>query len=153
MTEPIFYRLGVGIILINKKNKIFMARRVDNPKGHWQMPQGGLNDSEEPIEAALRELKEEIGTDHVKILKESRNLYRYDFPDNLAHILWQGHYRGQEQKWFLMQFLGKDEEINLKTEHPEFIEWKWVTLEELTDLVIPFKKPLYESLIKEFFQE
>ncbi|ARN84444.1 RNA pyrophosphohydrolase [Candidatus Nucleicultrix amoebiphila] len=143
------YRSGVGIILLNKENKVFVAKRFDNPHGPWQMPQGGIDEGEIPLEAALRELYEEVGINNVDILKESKNWYSYDFPKELAATLWQGRYQGQKQKWFLMLFLGQDEDIDLNTHHPEFCEWQWTEVENLPSLVIPFKKRLYEDILKE----
>jgi len=144
------YRPNVGIMLLDRRNRVFVARRIDTPGEAWQMPQGGIDEGEEPRRAALRELKEEIGTDHAEILAETRGWLRYDLPAEIAGRIWGGRYRGQRQKWFAMRFLGGDAEIDLATEHPEFSGWKWVPPAELPGLIVPFKRPLYVALIEEF---
>jgi putative (di)nucleoside polyphosphate hydrolase len=144
------YRPNVGIMLLDRRNRVFVARRIDTPGEAWQMPQGGIDEDEEPHRAALRELKEEIGTDRAEILAETRGWMRYDLPAEIAGRIWGGRYRGQRQKWFAMRFLGRDEEIDLATGHPEFSDWKWVAPGELPDLIVPFKRPLYVALLEEF---
>lgn len=144
------YRSGVGIMLFNPKGEVFVAKRLDMTSEAWQMPQGGLDAGESPQAAALRELKEEIGTDNVEIIRESADYYSYDLPDSLIPKIWDGRYRGQKQKWFAFKFLGKDDEININTAEPEFSEWKWIDMRMLPDLIVPFKKRLYRSLVEEF---
>ena len=141
-------RRGVGIVLLNKENKIFVAKRIDNQKNFWQMPQGGVDKDEDYLMAAYRELEEETSINNVELIKELDGLITYELPKNLIGIIWKGKYRGQEQKWFLMRFLGKDNQINIKTKHPEFCEWKWINLENITDLVVDFKLHVYEEIKK-----
>jgi len=141
-------RSGVGIIVVNKNDKIFVAQRIDNQKNFWQMPQGGVEKNEDYLTAAYRELEEETSIKNVKLIKELDGLITYELPENLLGIIWNGKYRGQKQKWFLMRFLGKDKEINIKTKHPEFCKWKWVDLENITDLVVDFKLHVYEDVKK-----
>ena len=141
-------RSGVGIVVLNKENKIFVARRIDNPKNFWQMPQGGVDKDENYLNAAFRELKEETSIKNVELVKELDGLITYELPKNLLGIIWKGKYRGQEQKWFVMKFLGKDNEINIKTKYPEFCEWKWINLENITELVVDFKLHVYEEVKK-----
>ncbi|AIL12782.1 RNA pyrophosphohydrolase [Candidatus Paracaedimonas acanthamoebae] len=144
------YRNGVGVMLLNKENKVFVARRIVPATKAWQMPQGGIDEGETPETAAFRELKEEIGTNNVQILAASHTWHTYDFPPYLIGKLWGGNYRGQRQKWFLMRFLGEDTEINIATEHPEFCDWQWIRIEELPVLAISFKRKTYQALIDEF---
>ncbi|MCE2992759.1 MAG: RNA pyrophosphohydrolase [Alphaproteobacteria bacterium] len=146
------YRLGVGIMLINDMNKVFVGKRIDQDPSadYWQMPQGGIDHGEDPITAAMRELKEEIGTNEVEIIAESADWLQYDIPEGMKKKLWQGKYRGQMQKWFLCKLNTSEDQINISTEHPEFIAWRWESIENLPDVIIPFKKDLYESLIREF---
>ena len=144
--ENLPLRDGVGIVLLNKDNKVFVAKRIDNPKEFWQMPQGGVDNGEEFITAAYRELEEETSIKNVILIKELDGFITYDLPDHLLGIIWKGKYRGQEQKWFLMRYLGKDSEINIKTKKPEFLEWKWVDLELITDLVVDFKLHVYKEV-------
>ncbi|GAO98748.1 RNA pyrophosphohydrolase [Caedimonas varicaedens] len=144
------YRQGVGMMVLNTHQQVFVARRIDLPSGSWQMPQGGIDKGETPLEAALRELAEEIGTNNVRMIAESREWYHYDLPDRLIARLWKGRYRGQQQKWFAMEFLGNETEINLNTAHPEFSEWRWVSLSELPTLAVSFKRKTYEQIIEEF---
>ena len=144
--ETLPLRNGVGIVLINKDNKIFVAKRIDNPKNFWQMPQGGTNNNEEFLSAAYRELEEETSIKNVELIKELDGLMTYELPDHLLGIIWKGKYRGQKQKWFLMRFLGSDEDINIKTKNPEFFEWKWVNLEKITDIVVDFKLHVYKEV-------
>lgn len=146
------YRLGVGIILINSENKVFVGQRLDQGSGieAWQMPQGGIDETEEPIKAALRELKEEIGTNQVHVIHQSKDWFYYDIPDEYIERLWGGKYRGQKQLWFLMRLMGDDSLININTEHPEFRDWKWVSFQDIPDLIVPFKKRLYKEILNEF---
>ena len=141
-------RSGVGIIVLNKDNKVFVAKRIDNPKNFWQMPQGGVDDGEKYLTAAYRELEEETSIKEVIVIKELDELITYELPKDLLGVIWNGKYRGQEQKWFLMRFLGKDSDINIKTKNPEFCEWKWIEIENLTDQVVDFKLHVYESVKK-----
>ena len=146
------YRAGVGIMLLNRDKKIFVAQRIDKTSEAWQMPQGGIRSNEEPIEAAIRELHEEtaISADSVKILRETKDWFFYDFPNELAEKLWRGRFRGQRQKWFAMEFHGDESEINIQTEKPEFTEWKWASAAEIPGLIVDFKKQLYRAVLKEF---
>ena len=139
-------RNGVGIIVLNNDNKVFVAKRIDNPGNFWQMPQGGIDDGEDFLTAAYRELHEETSIKNVELIKELNGTLTYKLPKNLLGIIWKGKYKGQKQKWFLMRYLGKDEEINIKTEKPEFSEWKWIEIEALTDVVVDFKLQVYEEL-------
>ena len=141
-------RSGVGIVVLNKNNKIFVAKRIDNQNNFWQMPQGGVDKGEDYLTAAYRELEEETSIKNVDLIKELDGLTSYELPKSLLGVIWKGKYRGQEQKWFVMKFLGKDNEINIKTEHPEFCEWKWIDLENITDLVVDFKLHVYEDVKK-----
>ena len=143
------YRQGVGIMLVNKEKKIFVGKRIDN-RAAWQMPQGGVDQDENIVDAAKRELKEDTGVSSIKIIKKSDKIYTYDLPDYLLGKIWKGRFKGQEQTWFLAQFLGEDEEINLDQKNAEFKKWKWVNIDELPDLIVPFKKELYQELVKEF---
>ena len=143
------FRIGVGIVVLNNKNQVFVGKRKDNPGNNWQMPQGGIDEGEDFISAMKRELMEETSIKNIKILKELEHLYQYDLPKNLVGIIWKGKFRGQKQKWFITRFLGEDTEINLKTKHPEFIEWKWIEPEKLPELIVYFKKEIYLSLVKE----
>ena len=143
------YRQGVGIMLANKEKKIFVGKRIDN-RAAWQMPQGGVDQDENIVDAAKRELKEETGVSSIKIIKKSDKIYTYDLPDYLLGKIWKGRFKGQEQTWFLAQFLGEDDEINLDQKNAEFKKWKWVNINELPDLIVPFKKELYLELVKEF---
>ena len=144
------YRPCVGIMLIDRRGRVFVAQRIDNPGAAWQMPQGGIDEGESPRQAALRELLEETGTDKVEILAESGNWLRYDLPAELVPRIWGGRYRGQEQKWFALRFLGTDADIDIATEEPEFRAWRWADPAELPDLIVPFKRRLYEQLVAEF---
>ena len=145
-------RSGVGIAVLNKDNKIFVAKRIDNQKNFWQMPQGGVDKGEDYLTAAYRELEEETSIKEVKLIKELDGLIAYDLPKNLLGIVWKGKYRGQEQKWFVMRFLGIDSDINIKTKNPEFCEWKWIEIENLTDQVVDFKLHVYESVKKDLIE-
>jgi putative (di)nucleoside polyphosphate hydrolase len=139
--------LGVGIIVLNKENKVFVGKRRDNPINKWQMPQGGVDRGENLVNAMKRELKEETSIRSIEILKELEGWTEYELPDYLLGKIWRGKYRGQKQKWFIVRFLGKDEEINLKTTHPEFIEWQWLDIENLPSVIVHFKKKVYEKLL------
>jgi len=145
-------RSGVGIVVLNRKNEVFVAQRIDNQKNFWQMPQGGVDDGEDYLTAAYRELEEETSIKNVDLIKELDGLISYDLPKNLLGVLWKGKYRGQEQKWFVMRFLGQDSEINIKTKNPEFCEWKWINLENITDLVVDFKLHIYENVKKKVIE-
>ena len=140
-------RLGVGIIVLNKENKVFVGKRRDNPINKWQMPQGGVDRGENLVNAMKRELKEETSIRSIEILRELEGWTEYELPDYLLGKIWRGKYRGQKQKWFIVRFLGKDEEINLKTTHPEFIEWQWLDIENLPSVIVHFKKKVYEKLL------
>lgn len=144
------YRPNVGIMLLNKEGKVFVAQRIDTPGSAWQMPQGGIDDGEDYQIAALRELEEETSIAHVEILKESDSWYFYDLPPELQGKIWGGNYLGQRQKWFLMRYLGEDSDIDLETSHPEFSSWKWVDPSVLADLAVPFKVGIYQTLVKDF---
>ena len=142
-------RKGVGIVLLNNKNKIFVAKRIDNPKNFWQMPQGGVNENEDYYQAALRELKEETSIVSVELIKEINKKLTYILPNHLIGIIWKGRFKGQIQKWFVMKFIGNDSEINVKTEKPEFLDWKWINLEDLTKIAVNFKLNVYKNLKQE----
>ena len=142
-------RLGVGIILLNNENKVFVGKRIDNPKNSWQMPQGGVDQNENLFQAAKRELAEETAIKSVKLIKELDGWLKYDLPKNLLGKLWKGKYRGQKQKWFVMKFLGKTDEINVKTKNPEFFEWKWIKPSELPEVAVNFKLDIYKKIKEE----
>jgi len=142
-------RNGVGIAVLNKENKIFVAKRIDNPSDFWQMPQGGIDDGEDYFDAALRELKEETSIKTVELIKEVSNITTYDLPDRLLGIIWKGKYKGQKQKWFIVKFKGEENEINIKTKHPEFLDWKWIDVKDLTTKVVDFKLHVYKEIQKE----
>ena len=139
-------RNGVGIILLNKKNKVFVARRIDNPKNFWQMPQGGVDEGENFLKAAYRELEEETSIKSVELIKELDGTITYELPDHLLGIIWKGKYKGQTQKWFVMKFTGSENEINVKTKKPEFMNWKWIEIGQLTKVVVDFKLHVYKEL-------
>ena len=141
-------RSGVGIVLLNKDNKIFVAKRIDNPENFWQMPQGGVDQGEDFLSAAYRELEEETSIKKVEIIEELDGFITYYLPDRLLGIIWKGKYKGQRQKWFLMRYLGEDGEINIKTKKPEFLDWKWVDLDEITKIVVKFKLHVYQEIQK-----
>ena len=142
-------RKGVGVALLNKNNQIFVAKRIDNPNDFWQMPQGGIDKGENPLKAAYRELNEETSIKTVELIQEIEDEITYHLPDNLLGIIWKGKFKGQTQKWYIMRFLGEDNEINLKTKHPEFLEWKWINHENITDKVVEFKLHVYEKIKNE----
>ena len=139
-------RDGVGIVVLNKENKVFVARRIDNPKNFWQMPQGGVDNGENFLKAAYRELDEETSIKNVELIKELDDPITYELPDHLLGIIWKGKYRGQKQKWFLMRFIGEDKEINIETKNPEFLDWIWINLDEITEVVVDFKLHVYKKL-------
>tara|TARA_Y100001958_G_C21230639_1_gene556343 strand:+ start:467 stop:937 length:471 start_codon:yes stop_codon:yes gene_type:complete len=141
-------RNGVGIIILNNSNKVFVGKRIDNPVDKWQMPQGGVDKGENYLSAMRRELFEETSIKSIKILNEIEGFFEYELPNNLVGIIWKGKFRGQKQKWFIVKFIGHDNEINLKTKNPEFMEWKWITPEELPDIIVDFKKKMYIELLK-----
>tara|TARA_B000000565_G_C23510461_1_gene271708 strand:- start:24 stop:491 length:468 start_codon:yes stop_codon:yes gene_type:complete len=143
------YRKGVGMMVFDNNKKIFVGKRIDNQTS-WQMPQGGVDNNEDYEIAAKRELYEETGIQSVRIIQESKAVYTYDLPEYLLGKIWRGKYMGQKQKWFLMKFLGPDSEINLNQKYPEFNQWKWVDIDDLPTLIVPFKKELYLSVIQEF---
>lgn len=144
------YRDGAGIMLFNGLGGVFVARRIDMPSQAWQMPQGGIDAGETPREAALRELEEEIGTSKAEIMAESRDWLTYELPDCLVPKVWGGRYRGQRQKWFAMRFTGDDDDINIATETPEFLDWRWEDINRLPELIVPFKRKLYQEVVAEF---
>lgn len=144
------YRRAVGIMLLNAATEVLVAQRIDLPGDAWQMPQGGIDKGETPLQAAKRELKEEIGTDRADVIAESRRWLSYDYPRELRGRAFRGRYRGQTQKWFALRFTGSDADIDLETEHPEFSAWKWVPPAELTRLIVPFKRQLYQDVVEEF---
>ena len=139
-------RTGVGIVVLNKKNKVFVAKRIDNPKNFWQLPQGGVDKGESFLNAAYRELEEETGMKNLEFIKEIEGTMTYELPEHLLGIIWKGKYKGQKQKWFLMRYLGNDNEININTNNPEFLEWKWIDLNEITEVVVDFKLHVYKEL-------
>jgi putative (di)nucleoside polyphosphate hydrolase len=142
-------RKGVGIVLLNNENKVFVAKRIDNPKNFWQMPQGGVGKSENYYEAALRELKEETSVVSVKLIQEIDKKLTYILPNHLIGIIWKGRFKGQTQKWFVMRFFGDESEINISTKKPEFLDWKWIDLEDLTKIAVNFKLDVYKNLKQE----
>ena len=150
MNEKILpLRTGVGIIVLNKHNKIFVGKRRDNPVNNWQMPQGGVDKGEDFVTAMRRELMEETSIKNIKIIKEIEKIYHYELPKSLIGVIWKGKYRGQKQKWFITRFLGQENEINLNTKHAEFIDWKWIEPKLLPEVIVNFKKDLYLNLLKE----
>ena len=142
-------RTGVGIVVLNKKNQVFLAKRIDNPKNFWQMPQGGVDNGEKFYEAAIRELEEETSIKTVSLIKEIDDLTTYLLPNHLVGIIWKGRYKGQKQKWFVLRFDGDEKEINIHTKHPEFFDWKWVNIENLTDEIVDFKIHVYKKIQEE----
>lgn len=154
MTDPatLPYRPAAGIMLINAERRVWIGQRIDSTQEAWQMPQGGLDEGEDPVEGALRELEEETGISRelVEIIAQSRDELLYDLPPELIGRLWKGRYRGQRQRWFLARFLGSDADVVLETAHPEFNAWRWVAPETLPSLIVPFKRALYEAILSEF---
>jgi|TARA_B110000967_G_scaffold117624_1_gene120321 putative (di)nucleoside polyphosphate hydrolase len=142
-------RTGVGIVVLNSENRVFVGKRRDNPFDKWQMPQGGVDLNEPLLNAMKRELIEETSIKNIKVLKEFDRWLEYELPENLVGKIWKGKYRGQKQKWFVVRFLGNDSEIDINTKYPEFIEWKWVDVESLPDLIVLFKKHIYEQVTME----
>ena len=142
-------RMGVGIVLLNSNNQVFVGKRIDNPVNLWQMPQGGVGHNENFFQAARRELKEETGIESIKLLKEIDNFLTYELPKNLLGKIWKGKYRGQKQKWFIMKFIGTEDEINISTKNAEFREWKWIDINQLTNTVVKFKLKVYKTIVKE----
>ncbi|KPU83225.1 RNA pyrophosphohydrolase [SAR11 cluster bacterium PRT-SC02] len=149
MSNILPLRTGVGVIVLNKDNKVFVGKRKDNPIDKWQMPQGGVDKGEELVDAMKRELKEETSIKNIKIIKEIDGWLDYELPKNLLGKIWKGKYRGQKQKWFIVKFLGEESEINITTKRPEFIEWKWVERNQLPNIIVDFKKNVYERLVVE----
>ena len=149
MSNILPLRTGVGVIVINKENKVFVGKRKDNPIDKWQMPQGGVDKGEELVDAMRRELKEETSIKNIEIIKEIDGWLDYELPKNLLGKIWKGRYRGQKQKWFIVKFLGEESEINITTKRPEFIEWKWVERSQLPNIIVDFKKNVYERLVVE----
>ena len=141
-------RNGVGVVILNNKNEIFVGKRKDNPVNKWQMPQGGVDEGESYLSAMRRELFEETSIKNIKILKEIDGFFEYELPKELIGIIWKGKFRGQKQKWFITKFIGEENEINLKTKNPEFIAWKWVMPDELPDLIVDFKRNMYLEILK-----
>ena len=142
-------RIGVGIVVLNKNNKIFVAKRIDNPRDFWQMPQGGVDQNESYLDAAYRELYEETNIKEIELIKEVEEFTTYELPDHLLGIIWKGKFKGQKQKWFIMRFVGNEDEINIKTKKPEFLDWKWIDVNEITKKVVDFKYEVYKKVKKE----
>tara|TARA_B100000686_G_C16699259_1_gene922365 strand:+ start:887 stop:1366 length:480 start_codon:yes stop_codon:yes gene_type:complete len=148
-TTKLPLRLGVGIVLLNLEDKVFVGKRIDNPANFWQLPQGGIDKNEDFLSAAKRELKEETGVKSVKIIKQLDKWLTYELPKNLLGKIWKGKYRGQKQKWFIMRFVGNEKEININTKNAEFKEWKWIEINQLPKIVVKFKLEVYKSIVKE----
>ncbi len=142
-------RNGVGMVILNSENKVFVAKRIDNPKNFWQMPQGGVDKGENYYEAALRELKEETSIVNVKLIQEIEKKFTYILPNHLIGIIWKGKFKGQTQKWFVMRFIGNESEININTKHPEFLDWKWIKLDDLPKIAVNFKLNVYKGVKQE----
>ena len=142
-------RNGVGIVVLNNENKVFVAKRIDNPKNFWQMPQGGVDNNENYYEAALRELKEETSIISVELIQEIDKKFTYILPDHLMGIIWKGKFKGQTQKWFVMRFIGNESEININTKYPEFLDWKWINLDDLPEIAVNFKLDVYKNVKRE----
>ena len=142
-------RIGAGVVLLNPNNQVFVGKRIDNPVNFWQMPQGGVKVNEDFFYAACRELKEETGIESIKLIKEIDNFLTYELPKYLLGKIWKGKYRGQKQKWFIMRFVGNEDEINIKTKKAEFKEWKWIDVNQLTNVVVSFKLEVYKTLVNE----
>tara|TARA_B110000003_G_C16497289_1_gene475959 strand:+ start:137 stop:607 length:471 start_codon:yes stop_codon:yes gene_type:complete len=153
MTEKILpLRIGVGAVVLNNENKIFVGKRKDNPFDNWQMPQGGVDKNEDYQRALKRELYEETSIKNIEILKEFDEWLEYELPKDLLGVIWKGKFRGQKQKWFITRFKGNEDEININTEHPEFIDWKWIEMDKLPDVIVSFKKKVYEKVLLEVKQ-
>lgn len=148
--ENLPYRLGVGMMLINADKEIFVGKRIDTKSEAWQMPQGGIDKGEEAEEAVIRELEEEVGTYKANIIAISDEWHCYDLPKKLVPRVWGGKYRGQKQKWFLLEFTGEESDINIHTKHPEFCQWQWVAADKLPEIIVPFKKKIYTDILNEF---
>ena len=142
-------RIGVGIVLLNNENKVFVGKRIDNPSNFWQMPQGGVDQNEQMLEAAKRELEEETGITKIILIKELNYWLEYELPKSLINKIWKGKYKGQKQKWFIMKFTGDRKDINIKTKHPEFLDWKWIKPSKLPNIVVDFKVNVYKKILKE----
>ena len=142
-------RIGVGIVVLNKNNKIFVAKRIDNPKDFWQMPQGGVDQNESYLDAAYRELYEETNIKEIDLIKEVEEFTTYELPDHLLGIIWKGKFKGQKQKWFIMRFVGNEDEIDINTKKPEFLDWKWIDVNEITKKVVDFKYEVYKKVKSE----
>ncbi len=142
-------RNGVGIVVLNKENKVFVGKRRDNPVDRWQMPQGGVDKGESYLAAMRRELLEETSIKSIKILKEIDRFFEYELPSDLIGVIWKGRFRGQKQKWYITKFFGEEKEINLKTKHQEFVEWKWILPNELPNVIVDFKKKMYLDLLSD----
>ena len=147
-TKKLPLRIGVGAIVLNEKNQVFVGKRKDNPVDKWQMPQGGIDQGEDHLTAMKRELYEETSIKSIKILKEIDGFFEYELPNNLVGIIWKGKYRGQKQKWFITKFIGDEKEINLQTNNPEFIDWRWIKMDELPEVIVDFKKEMYVQLLR-----
>jgi putative (di)nucleoside polyphosphate hydrolase len=145
--EKLPMRNGVGVIILNNENKVFVGKRRDNPIDKWQMPQGGVDAGEDYLMAMKRELYEETSIKNIKILRELDGFFEYELPTNLVGKIWKGKFRGQKQKWFITKFIGDEKEINLDTKHPEFIDWKWISPKQLPEVIVDFKKDLYLKLL------
>ena len=144
------YRMGVGMMLVNSSGQVFVGKRIDTSSEAWQMPQGGVDKGEDEQTAALRELKEEVGTDKVTIIAQSADYYYYDLPEDLIPKVWGGKYKGQKQRWYVFLFEGEDSDINIETEDPEFCQWQWINPSDLPEVIVPFKKKIYSDILNEF---
>ena len=144
------YRPCVGIFLLNNDGLVFAGRRIDSRAEAWQMPQGGIDAGESPLQACMREMREEIGTNTAELVSQHDDWLYYDIPLPLADRLWQGRYKGQKQKWMALRFTGDDSDINIATEEPEFCEWKWLSPHDLVDLAVPFKRDVYQNVLAAF---
>ncbi|MDF2603416.1 RNA pyrophosphohydrolase [Sphingomonas sp.] len=151
-TADLPYRPCVGVMLLNGSGKVFVGQRLDTTLEAWQMPQGGIDPGEQPLETALRELGEETGIrpEHVSLIAEAPQEFRYDLPPELIGKVWKGRYRGQVQRWFLFRFLGSDNDIRIDTQHPEFRAWKWADPADLPTIIVPFKRTLYREVLRAF---
>ena len=141
--------IGVGAVVLNSQNKVFVGKRKDNPFDKWQMPQGGVEPNEPLLIALKRELEEETSIKSIEVLKEFNQWLEYELPENLVGKIWKGKYRGQKQKWFIVRFMGEEKEININTKYPEFIEWKWINMNLLPDLIVNFKRHVYKDVLIE----